>query len=36
MGKKLLTDQSRQRYPGDRKWKNEDVPKGDNKKTKGK
>lgn len=31
-----FTEQSSQRYPGDRKWKNEDAPKTDNKKPKGK
>ena len=28
------TSQSGQRYPGDRKWKNEDVPETDDKKPK--
>ncbi len=30
-----FTKQPQQRYPGDRKWKNEDAPKPDDKKSKG-
>ena len=30
-----FTQQPQQRFPGDRKWKNEDAPKTDNKKAKG-
>ena len=30
----LFTDQSRQRYPYDRKWENDDVPETDDKKPK--
>ena len=30
-----FTQQPKQRFPGDRKWKNEDAPKTDNKRSKG-
>ena len=36
MVKMKYTDQSKQRYPGDRKWRNEDAPKENYKKPKGK
>ena len=35
MAKIKFTQQPKQRFPGDRKWKNEDAPKADNKKAKG-
>lgn len=35
MNKFKFTQEPRQRYPGDRKSKNEDAPKTDNKKPKG-